>query len=43
MSHNEGWPQHTRTMVEALFHAHYFVKMARKYGQADLAVHFQAA
>jgi hypothetical protein len=35
MSHNENWLQHTRPMVEALFHAHYFVKMACKY-QAEL-------
>jgi hypothetical protein len=33
LSHNENWLHHTRPMVEALFHAHYFVKMACKYGQ----------
>lgn len=33
-AHNEDWLRHTRPMVEALFHAHYFVKMAGKYGQA---------
>ena len=33
LSHNEDWLHHTRPMVEALFHAHYFVKMACKYGQ----------
>jgi len=33
LSHNEDWLQHTRPMVEALFHAHYFVKMACKCGQ----------
>jgi hypothetical protein len=33
LSHNEDWLQHTRPMVEALFHAHYFVKMACKSGQ----------
>ncbi|HBJ83098.1 MAG TPA: hypothetical protein DDZ88_04330 [Verrucomicrobiales bacterium] len=33
LSHNDHWLHHTRPMVEALFHAHYFVKMACKYGQ----------
>ena len=33
LSHNDNWLHHTRPMVEALFHAHYFVKMACKYGQ----------
>lgn len=33
LSHNENWLHHKRHMVEALFHAHYFVKMACKYGQ----------
>ena len=33
LSHNENWLHHTRPMVEALFHTHYFVKMASKYGQ----------
>lgn len=33
LSHNENWLHHTRPMVEALFHAHYFMKMACKYGQ----------
>lgn len=33
LSHNENWLHHTRPMVEALFHTHYFVKMACKYGQ----------
>ncbi len=33
LSHNENWLHHTRPMIEALFHAHYFVKMACKYGQ----------
>lgn len=32
LSHNENWLHHTRPMVEALFHAHYFMKMACKYG-----------
>lgn len=34
LAHNEDWLRHTRPMVEALFHANYFVKMACKYGQA---------
>lgn len=29
--HNENWLHHTRPMIEALFHAHYFVKMACQY------------
>lgn len=33
LAHNENWLHHTRPMVEALFHTHYFVKMACKYGQ----------
>ena len=33
MSHNQDWLRHTRPMVEALFHAHYFLKMACKYGE----------
>src|SRR5437879_10974083 len=31
VSHNENWLQHTRPIVEAFFHAHYFLKMACKY------------
>jgi hypothetical protein len=34
LAHNQDWLRHTRPMVEAFFHAHYFVKMACKYGQA---------
>jgi len=33
MSHNEDWLRHTRPIVEALFHAHYFLKMVVKYGR----------
>lgn len=33
LPHNENWLLHTRPMVEALCHAHSFVKMACKYGQ----------
>ncbi len=33
MLHSENWLHYTRLMVEALFHAHYFVKMACKHGQ----------
>jgi len=36
LSHNENWPPHTRPILEALFHAHYFVKMACKYGRKEL-------
>jgi hypothetical protein len=32
-SHNDDWLRQTRPMLEALFHAHYFVKLACKYGQ----------
>jgi hypothetical protein len=32
VSHNRGWLQHTRPIVEAFFHAHYFLKMVCKYG-----------
>jgi hypothetical protein len=31
-SHNEDWPRHTRPIVEAFFHAHYFLKLTCKYG-----------
>jgi hypothetical protein len=30
--HNENWPRHTRPIVEAFFHAKYFVEMMVKYG-----------
>jgi len=33
LSHNENWLRHTRPIVEAFFHAHYFLKMACKYGR----------
>ena len=31
-AHNENWPLHTRPIVEAFFHAKYFVEMMVKYG-----------
>ncbi|MBI3852917.1 MAG: hypothetical protein HY298_21900 [Verrucomicrobia bacterium] len=33
MSHNRDWLRHTRPIVEAFFHAHYFLKLAVKYGK----------
>lgn len=33
MSHNQNWLQHTRPILEAFFHAHFFLKMASKYGK----------
>jgi hypothetical protein len=33
MSHNRDWLQHTRPIIEAFFHAHFFLKMAVKYGR----------
>jgi hypothetical protein len=30
---NENWFQETRAILEAAFHAHYFLKMACKYGK----------
>jgi len=33
MSHNRDWFRHTRPILEAFFHAHFFLKMAVKYGQ----------
>ena len=33
ISHNQDWLRHTRTIVEAFFHAHYFLKMTVKYGK----------
>ena len=33
MSHNQDWLRHTRPILEAFFHAHYFLKMAVKYGK----------
>ena len=32
ISHNQDWLQHTRPILEAFFHAHFFLKMAIKYG-----------
>jgi hypothetical protein len=32
ISHNQEWIRHTRPIVEAFFHAHYFLKMAVNYG-----------
>ena len=32
-SHNKNWTKHTRPMVEAFFHAKYFLEMAVKYGE----------
>src|SRR5437773_5507621 len=38
LSHNKDWLRHTRPIVEAFFHADYFLKMAVKYGkQLDTA------
>jgi len=33
LSHNADWTRHTRPIVEAVFHAHYFLQMACKYGK----------
>jgi hypothetical protein len=33
MSHNRDWLHHTRPILEAFFHAHFFLKMAVKYGR----------
>ena len=33
MSHNQDWLRHTRPILEAFFHAHYFLKLAVKYGK----------
>ena len=33
-SHNADWLQHTRPMIEAFFHARYFLEMAVKYAEA---------
>lgn len=32
-SHNAAWTKHTRPIVEAFFHAHYFLTMVVKYGR----------
>jgi hypothetical protein len=31
--HNKNWTHHTRTFVEAFFHAKFFLEMAVKYGK----------
>jgi hypothetical protein len=33
IKHNEKWGEHTRPMLEAFFHAKYFLEMAVKYGK----------
>jgi hypothetical protein len=33
MSHNRDWLHHTRPILEAFFHAHFFLKIAIKYGK----------
>lgn len=33
LSHNQDWLRHTRPIIEAFFHAHFFLKMAVKYGK----------
>lgn len=33
MAHNQDWLRHTRPIVEAYFHAYYFLKLAIKYGK----------
>ena len=33
MSHNQDWLHHTRPILEAFFHAHFFLKMAIKHGK----------
>jgi len=32
---NAAWPRHTRPIVEAFFHARYFLEMASRYGELD--------
>jgi hypothetical protein len=34
LSHNQEWSKHTRPMIEAFFHAKFFLEMAVKYGAA---------
>lgn len=31
LDHNQAWSKHTRPMLEAFFHAHFFLKMLIKY------------
>ena len=33
LAHNQDWLLHTRPILEAFFHAHFFLKMAVKYGR----------
>jgi hypothetical protein len=33
LEHNQNWMAHTRVIVEAFFHARFFLEMAVKYGQ----------
>ena len=33
LSHNQDWTRHTRPILEAFFHAYFFLKMACKYGK----------
>ncbi len=33
LSHNQDWLRHARPIIEAAFHAHYFLKMVVKYGK----------
>ena len=33
LPHNQDWLHHTRPILEAFFHAHYFLKMVVKYGK----------
>ena len=32
--HNREWTKHTRPMLEAFFHARFFLEMAVKYGKS---------
>ena len=34
LDHNNDWLRHTRPMIEAFFHARYFLEMAVKYAEA---------
>lgn len=33
LSHNQAWLRHTRPIVEAFFHAHFFLKLVVKHGK----------
>ncbi len=35
MEHNRNWLEHTRPLLEAFFHAHYFLKMAVFYAELE--------